>query len=389
MERTKMISKKTILVVLLSLCSITIGISQVYAASESVQLRASARANPDGRKQAAPLPVSIYLLTDNKQFLKSGYFDLEDYGDRTLGSALLMQKRYLLLPRGRKTVKVPQNSKASYLAIVAGYNSLRNKRWRRTISYDDFLRNNIVVNFTSKGISTQLTPKFVPTARGFYLESNFTLGVMSFLPKGYSYTSTNDGQLAAIQSVDEDNQIGNLGLGIGYQWKRTPNNWLDAIHIEKISLGLHVAYNPQVKIAGVETIHYKDPVKRYRFAIQSSVLEYFLTTKINVFNIDNFLPYVSLSYGNIDYDTKFTQTKVVYDFSETQSHSKTSESLFKFGFGFDYDVSNKLTFSLGYEYTPATNIALQGRDIDGNTINTNPAIGVARHDILFGLRYSF
>ena len=388
-----MISKKTILIVLLTLCGITIGINPVYAASESIQLHASARANPDGRKQAAPLPVSIYLLTDNKQFLKSGYFDLEDYGDRTLGSALLMQKRYLLLPRGRETVKVPQNSKASYLAIVAGYNSLRNKRWRRTISYDDFLRNNVVVNFTSKGISTQLTPKFVPTARGFYLESNFTLGMMSFSPKGYNYSNNSGQQVPASQSVDEDSQVGNLGLGIGYQWKRTPNNWLDAIHIEKISLGLHVAYNPQVKIAGVQNVFYQEnsrPVQQYRFATQSSVLEYFLTTKINVFNIDSFLPYISLSYGNINYDTKFTQTKLVNPpLTETQSHSKTSESMFKFGLGFDYDVSNKLTFSLGYEYTPATNIALQGMNISDVTINTNPVIGVARHDVLFGLRYSF
>jgi len=95
-----------------------------------VELKTTSSINPDIRGQASPLTVRVYELTSSNQFNQSGFFEVYESEEATLGNEFVSRQEFTVTPDQvlRKTVVLSPTTK--YLGVVAAYRNIDNAQWR-------------------------------------------------------------------------------------------------------------------------------------------------------------------------------------------------------------------------------------------------------------------
>jgi type VI secretion system VasD/TssJ family lipoprotein len=155
-----------------------------FTASGSVQytlnLSASQNANSSGKEASAPIAVSIYSLASSSRFSKAKYFTLEDSSHRTLRTDLIKKQQVLLLPNKSQSITIDSGEDVRYIGIVASYNTLKGKVWRRVVDLGKVKLKTITVHIerTRVRISLPKSPKAIvlPRNNKFYIGGSLSVG---------------------------------------------------------------------------------------------------------------------------------------------------------------------------------------------------------------------
>ncbi|MDR1969588.1 MAG: type VI secretion system lipoprotein TssJ [Burkholderiaceae bacterium] len=102
----------------------------------SLNLIASADANPDARGRASPLAVRLYVLKSSSAFSSADFFSLYDKDSATLGADLLQREEALLRPGETKVFDFSLKPDARAIGVIAAYRDLEHARWRELRALD-------------------------------------------------------------------------------------------------------------------------------------------------------------------------------------------------------------------------------------------------------------
>jgi type VI secretion system VasD/TssJ family lipoprotein len=363
--------------------------SLLAAENLSIQIESSALANIDHR-QPMPLPISVFLLRDDARFNKANYFSLEDSSHRTLGESYITKRSTIMLPNQVKQLTLPENSDAKYIGFVGGYTALKGKRWRRVIRLSDIKAKNVIARFNNTGIVFRYTEKILPARQNFYAEGTLSYSFMSAASNIFYYSQQN---LATLE-INKKASYGQLGMGIGYEWERGHDNWLNTLHLEKISVGLGFYYTPVINISGqrisgqrISNLNKSGVQDKKDYKITANSQAVMLEGKINFLRMGSFTTFVNGGVGTVQYQNRYDR-----DSSSgmvlTTNHSNSSMA-YKAGFGLEYDYNEQLSMSLGYEYQPSTKLEIDDITSSGANSESSPTITINNSTLAFKLRYLF
>ena len=96
----------------------------------SLNLAASADANPDARGRPSPLTVRVYVLKAPGPFEAADFFSLFDRDQATLGAELVKREELLLKPGESRKLEFTLEPDAKNIAVLAAYRDLERARWR-------------------------------------------------------------------------------------------------------------------------------------------------------------------------------------------------------------------------------------------------------------------
>lgn len=96
----------------------------------SLNLTASADANPDARGRPSPLTVRVYVLKAPGPFEGADFFSLFDKDQATLGPELVRREELLLRPGESRKLEFTLEPDARNIAVLAAYRDLERARWR-------------------------------------------------------------------------------------------------------------------------------------------------------------------------------------------------------------------------------------------------------------------
>jgi len=96
----------------------------------TLNLVASADANPDARGRASPLTVRVYVLKAPGPFEGADFFSLYDKDQATLGAEMVKREELLLNPGESRKLEFTLEPDAKNIAVLAAYRDLERARWR-------------------------------------------------------------------------------------------------------------------------------------------------------------------------------------------------------------------------------------------------------------------
>lgn len=118
----------------------------------SLNLVASADANPDARGRASPLTVRVYVLKAPGPFEGADFFSLYDKDQATLGAEMVKREELLLKPGESKKLEFTLEPDAKNIAVLAAYRDLERARWRDLKPLEVGKPNNFTVNFAARQV---------------------------------------------------------------------------------------------------------------------------------------------------------------------------------------------------------------------------------------------
>jgi len=121
----------------------------------SINLVASADANPDARGRASPLTVRVYVLKAPGPFEGADFFSLYDKDQATLGAELVKREELLLKPGESKKLEFTLEPDAKNVAVLAAYRDLERARWRDLKPLEVGKPNNFTVNFAARQVKIE------------------------------------------------------------------------------------------------------------------------------------------------------------------------------------------------------------------------------------------
>lgn len=118
----------------------------------SLNLVASADANPDARGRASPLTVRVYVLKAPGPFESADFFSLYDKDQATLGAEMVKREEFLLKPGESKKLEFTLEPDAKNIAVLAAYRDLERARWRDLKPLEVGKPNNFTVNLAARQV---------------------------------------------------------------------------------------------------------------------------------------------------------------------------------------------------------------------------------------------
>lgn len=367
-----------------SIFSLIVGLglaTQLMAAPKSITIRveSSPKANVQGR-QAVPLPISVFLLSGSARFDKATYYSLEESSRRTLGGEYLTKRSLILLPKQRKTITLPNNSEARYIGFIGGYSSLKGKRWRRLVSLSTLDDKDLIARYNNTGVVFRYNKKVIKDRQGLYVDGNLAYNLISASSDRFEFTQDNPASL----EIGKLSSFGQLGMGVGYEWQRGENNWVNSLHLEKVSLGVGIYFIPQIKIEG--HVAQKTNLNR-AYTIKTSAELLMLEAKINFLRFGNFTSFVDTGFGSTRYQN--TYERDASSGAQLSTQNDNSAMTYKAGFGLEYDLNNKLSLSFGYDYYSPTKLEVKEIASGGGDSHSNPELTINNSAVFFKVHYFF
>ncbi|MBS0453282.1 MAG: type VI secretion system lipoprotein TssJ [Proteobacteria bacterium] len=123
----------------------------------SINLVASADANPDARGRASPLTVRVYVLKAPGPFQGADFFSLYDKDQATLGAELVKREELLINPGESRKLEFTLEPDAKNIAVLAAFRDLERSRWRDLKPLDVGKPNNFTVNLAARQV--RIDPK--------------------------------------------------------------------------------------------------------------------------------------------------------------------------------------------------------------------------------------
>lgn len=366
--------------------SLAIGLAfSAVAEDYTVQLLTSNRANTNDAKQAVPLPVSIFLLRDNKNFNTSNYFSIEDTPRQSLGPAFIKKSSTIMLPGSTKRLTI-SGSNARYIAVIGGYNNLKGKRWRRIVRISELRNKDLAARFNNSGIQINYIDKPETDRSSFYADASLGASIVSAESNIYQNNRNDQSTL----EINKQNGFGILGMGMGYQWQFGRNSWMRNIGITKFSTGFSFYFMPLIDIEGNVIANLASSSDRLsnNFKLNATSEQMMLEAKINFLRFaKHFSLYTSTGIGSVTYKANFT--KITEGGIELETNTENTDTMYKLGFGVEYDYDQNLGLSLGYEYNSPTEMHVQDIADVGDNFKTKPVITINNSNIMFKMRYLF
>lgn len=118
----------------------------------SLNLVASADANPDARGRASPLTVRVYVLKAPGPFEGADFFSLYDKDQATLGPEMVKREEVLLKPGESKKLEFTLEPDAKNIAVLAAYRDLERARWRDLKPLEVGKPNEFTVNLAARQV---------------------------------------------------------------------------------------------------------------------------------------------------------------------------------------------------------------------------------------------
>jgi type VI secretion system protein VasD len=94
------------------------------------QLVVSADANPDASGRPSPIVVRLFQLRADGEFAAADFFALYDKEKEVLGQSFISREEYVLAPGETRSLEIPLDGQARYIAALAAFRDIRSARWR-------------------------------------------------------------------------------------------------------------------------------------------------------------------------------------------------------------------------------------------------------------------
>ena len=121
----------------------------------SINLVASADANPDARGRASPLTVRVYVLKAPGPFEGADFFSLYDKDQATLGAEMVKREELLLKPGESRKLEFTLEPDAKNIAVLAAYRDLERARWRDLKPLEVGKPNTFTVNLAARQVKIE------------------------------------------------------------------------------------------------------------------------------------------------------------------------------------------------------------------------------------------
>jgi type VI secretion system protein VasD len=99
----------------------------------TVRVTAARNVNPSAEGGAAPIAVSVFLLSGTGRFQQSDYFQLVENTASALGDNLKASDSIMLRPGESKIVTLNMVDEQASVGVVAGYQNIDQARWRASV----------------------------------------------------------------------------------------------------------------------------------------------------------------------------------------------------------------------------------------------------------------
>ena len=121
-------------------------------------ISSTANLNMDRSGQPLPVVVRVYQLSDSKNFENASFSHMWKNDIETLGDSALTRQEVVVSPGSTKTVEMPKNDLANYVAVVALFHHPEGDKWRALapLSHGYVARkfsSSVTVNLSSRSVS--------------------------------------------------------------------------------------------------------------------------------------------------------------------------------------------------------------------------------------------
>ena len=352
----------------------------------TVNLTASQNANSSGKGASAPIAVSIYSLASSSRFSKAKYFTLEDSSHRTLRTDLIKKQQVLLLPNKSQSITVESGEDVRYIGIVASYNTLKGKVWRRVVDLKKVELKTITVHIerTRVRVSQPQASKAFSLSRGnkFYIGGSLSVGSVQ-LQDQYQLNKFNTRAIKA-----NSGGLGPYALDFGYQWQFAKTDGLSFFTSLSLGAQLKMLMNLKTKGDDLNYIHERPVQKTFNDVVVGiSAMQYLLVLQSDVVSYKKFSLPISIGVGTSQYSNSYTLIRKSNG-DRRQSKEKNSATIYQLGIGVDYQINQSLSFGLGYQYVNGGVIRL-AEIVEGSDIMEQPKFAFNQQLVTANLHYYF
>lgn len=123
--------------IFLASCSTTQNLDESGGVAK-IKLVAASNINPSPSNSASPVVVKIFQLKDDQKFQRADFFGLYLNPKQALGDDYLSEKEVIMAPSEIKSIKLPLNGNAHYLAVLAAYQNIDHAKWYSTQKISTF-----------------------------------------------------------------------------------------------------------------------------------------------------------------------------------------------------------------------------------------------------------
>ncbi|MGE3920197.1 MAG: type VI secretion system lipoprotein TssJ [Gammaproteobacteria bacterium] len=95
-----------------------------------VYLIANKNLNPNENLAALPVEVKLFVLKNDKPFLRSSFYNLWHNNLNSLGDSVITRKTMIIPPKSKQLVHLNHDENAKYIGVVAIFRNINHARWR-------------------------------------------------------------------------------------------------------------------------------------------------------------------------------------------------------------------------------------------------------------------
>jgi type VI secretion system protein VasD len=117
-----------------------------------LQIQAAHYLNPNIKRQASPVVLTVFQLKNNFAFKQAPYALLLKQPMAVLGDSLIDKTRIEIRPSQRHVLRFPLTASAQYLGVMAGYRHLASAKWRQVVMLKPNQSQTIRVFLQSNGL---------------------------------------------------------------------------------------------------------------------------------------------------------------------------------------------------------------------------------------------
>lgn len=95
----------------------------------TASVEASPFLNPDRNNRPSPVVVIVYGLSDDAKFKDSGFFELYEQEQATLGDAIKSRQEFIIAPGDIRELDLEIDAAATFLAVLAAFRDIDSARF--------------------------------------------------------------------------------------------------------------------------------------------------------------------------------------------------------------------------------------------------------------------
>lgn len=219
------------------------------------------------------------------------------------------------------------------------------------------------------------------TNSGWYIGVDAVTGTLA--ANSYSYGQGDGyGTFYPIQNTMSSARTTGFGVNAGYQDSDIQNSTLRTLQVNRISYGLEFDTDAANLNGTADNGGYPATISAN---YHSKAL--FATTKINIFQVWHFSPYVKAGVGIMQQ----TLSNYALDYSGSDTTfpnaNKTSPA-FQVGTGIDFFITQHVNASVGYRYLHTNQLALPNQSSQAGIVDA-PSFNTNQNQLLASLTYNF